>query len=255
MKLHKKVVVITGGSKGLGKALAQAFKIEDAHVVISSNDKDSLESTAKELSSDSYIADVTSFEDLKKLSKYVLDKYHKIDIWINNAGIQITPSRMEDVDIDKLHNLFNINFFGYFYGCQIALSIMKKQSSGTIININSTAGLEGKPLISAYSSSKFAIRGLTESIRKENQDNNIKILGIFPGGIQTDIYKERYPENFKEYMTTDYAVDKVMRNLKLDSPALDLIIRRPKALIPKINAILLLSSILFCIAHQYLFLL
>src|SRR3989344_1377243 len=200
MTLQDKVIVITGASQGFGKALAKALKQENAQVVISSHDKKNLERTAEELSVDHFLADVTSFDNVKKLSEYVFEKYGTIDFWINNAGIQIAPSFVEDVDIKKLHNLFEINFFGYFYGCQIALSQMKKQNSGVIININSTAGLDGKPEISAYASSKFAIKGLTESIRREVKDLDIKILGVFPGGMQTDIYKEKYPDDLKEYM-------------------------------------------------------
>jgi len=200
MNFKDKVIVITGGSQGFGKALAHVFEHEKARVIISSHDKESLESTAKELSVDSFFVDVTSHEDVKKLGEYVFDKYGVIDFWVNNAGIQIAPSLMENVDIQKLHHLFEVNFFGYFYGCQIAMSYMKKQNSGAIVNINSTAGLDGKPEISAYSSSKFAIKGLTESIRKEVAGLDIKIYGVFPGGMQTDIYKEKYPDDLKEYM-------------------------------------------------------
>lgn len=227
MTLKDKVIVITGASQGFGKALAKALKQENAQVVISSHDKENLEKTAKELSVDHFLADVTSFDNLKKLGEYVAGKYGKIDFWINNAGIQIAPSFMEDVDIKKLHNLFEINFFGYFYGCQIALPQMKKQKSGVIININSTAGLDGKPEISAYSSSKFAIKGLTESIRKEVKDFDIKILGVFPGGMQTDIYKEKYPNDIKDYMEVDTVVAKVISNLKLENPEIDFVIKRP----------------------------
>jgi len=227
MKLKDKIIVITGASQGFGKALAKALKQENAQVVISSHDKENLEITAKELSVDHFLADVTSFENIKKLGEYVVEKYGKIDFWINNAGIQIAPSFVEDVDIKKLHNLFEINFFGYFYGCQIALSQMKKQESGVIININSTAGLDGKPEISAYSSSKFAIKGLTESIRKEVQSLDIRILGVFPGGMQTDIYKEKYPDDIKDYMEVETVVEKVMANLKLENPEIDFVIKRP----------------------------
>lgn len=227
MILKNKVVVITGASQGFGKALAKALKQEDAQVVISSNDKESLEKTAKELSVDYFIADVSSFEDIKNLCAHVVNKYKKIDFWINNAGIQIAPSLVENVDIKKLHYLFDTNFFGYFYGCQIALLQMKKQNSGVIININSTAGLGGKPELSAYVSSKFAIKGLTESIRQEVQNLDIKVFGVFPGGMQTDIYKERYPDDFKDYMTVDSVVEKVMTNLKSDNPEIDFIIKRP----------------------------
>jgi len=228
MTLQDKVIVITGASQGLGKVLAKAFKQENAQVVISSHDKENLERTAQELSVEHFLADVTSFDNVKKLGEYVVEKYGKIDFWINNAGIQIAPSFMEDIDIKKLHNLFEINFFGYFYGCQIALSQMKKQKSGVIININSTAGLDGKPEISAYASSKFAIKGLTESIRREVKDLDIKILGVFPGGMQTDIYKEKYPDDLKDYMEVDTVVEKVISNLKSDSPEMDFVIKRPE---------------------------
>ncbi len=227
MILKDKIIVITGASQGFGKALAKALKQENAQVVISSHNKENLEVTAKELSVDCFLADVTSFDNVKKLGEYVVEKYGKIDFWINNAGIQIAPSFVEEINIEKLHSLFDVNFFGYFYGCQIALTQMKKQNSGVIININSTAGLDGKPRISAYSSSKFAIKGLTESIRHEIKDLNIKMLGVFPGGMQTDIYKEKYPDDLKDYMEAETVVEKVMTNLKSENPEVDFVIKRP----------------------------
>ena len=227
MDFKDKIVVITGGSQGFGRALAELFIAEGSRVVISSHEKEGLGKSAGELSCDYFTADVTSVSDVQKLGKYVYGKYGVIDVWINNAGIQIAPSLMEDVDIQKLHRLFDVNFFGYFYGCQTALFYMKRQSNGTIININSTAGLDGKPEISAYSSSKFAIKGLTESIRKEVKDSNIKIYGVFPGGMQTEIYKEKYPADLKEYMKVAPVAKKVIENLKFENPEADLIIKRP----------------------------
>lgn len=227
MLLKDKIVVITGGSQGFGKALAKAFFDEGSKVIITSHDKENLENTAKELACDYFLADITQYDEVKKVSDFILGKYQKIDFWINNAGIQIAPSKFEEVDIQKLHNLFEVNFFGYFYGCQIALLAMKKQNSGVIININSTAALEGKSGISAYCASKFAIKGMTESIRKENQDTGIKVFGVFPGGMQTEIYKEKYPSDFDDYMKVEYAVEKVMANLKSENPEVDLVIKRP----------------------------
>jgi short-subunit dehydrogenase len=227
MVLKDKVVVITGGSQGFGKALAELFAAEGCRVVISSHDKDNIEIVSKELSVDYFLADVTSLEDVRELGKYVLKKYGVINIWINNAGVQIIPSVIEDVNIQKLQHLFDVNFFGCFYGCQLALFYMKKQGEGLIININSTAGLEGKPEISAYSSSKFAIKGLTESIRKEIKNQNIKVYEVFPGGMQTEIYKEKYPADLNEYMEVESVAKKVIENLKSDNPEIDLIIKRP----------------------------
>ncbi len=227
MNIQDKIIVITGGSAGFGKALAQAFKKEGGIVVIVSDNKESLEQTAQELLVDWYVADVTSDDALKSVAVKIIEKYGLIDVWINNAGIQIAPSLVEDVQKDKLEKLMGINFFGYFYGCQAVLPHMKKQGTGTIININSTAGLAGKPGISAYVSSKFAVKGLTESLREELKDTLISVYGIFPGGMQTEIYKEKYPADFNEYMSVEYAIEKVMENFRMPKPELDLIIRRP----------------------------
>jgi len=206
--------------------MAECFINQGAQIIISSHEDNKLKEVAKQLSVDYFLADVTSADNLKKLCQYVFDKYGRIDVWINNAGVQIAPSLTEDVDLDKLKRLFEINFFGYFYGCQIALSFMKKQSTGVIININSTAGLEGKPMISAYSSSKFAIKGLTESIRQEVKDLDIKVYGVFPGGMKTEIYKEKYPTDLNEYMDVKDVADKVIANLNLSEPEVDLVIKR-----------------------------
>jgi len=227
MELKNKVIAITGGSKGFGKSLAKAFASEGAKVVIGSHEESELKKTAQELNIDSFVLDVTSPESVEAFADYADKKYGEIDIWINNAGVQIAPSLVEDVDAGKLHRLYDVNFFGYFYGCQTAVRHMKAQGEGTIININSTAGLDGKPTISAYSSSKFAVKGLTESIRKELAETPIKIYSVHPGGMQTEIYKEKYPDDFNEYMSVDYATQKVIDNLKSNQPEQDLLIKRP----------------------------
>jgi NAD(P)-dependent dehydrogenase (short-subunit alcohol dehydrogenase family) len=227
MNFNDKVVVVTGGSKGFGKGLAQAFIKDDARVIITSTDGSELVTTAKEIGADSFVADASSYEATSSLADYVMDKYGRIDVWLNNAGIQIAPSNAEDIEINKLHRLFDVNFFGYFYGCMAALRVMKKQGDGLIININSTAGLSGKPCLSAYVSSKFAIKGMTESIREENKNGNVKLYQVFPGGMQTDIYHEEIPSDISEYMHINHAIDKVMANLKSDTPEQDLVIKRP----------------------------
>ena len=104
---------------------------------------------------------------------------------------------------------------------------MKISGVGTIININSTAGLSGKPGLSAYVSSKFAIKGMTESLREELKDTAIQVYQIFPGGMKTDIYKEKVPSDIDNYMDVSYAIEKVIDNFKLPEPELDLVIKRP----------------------------
>jgi NAD(P)-dependent dehydrogenase (short-subunit alcohol dehydrogenase family) len=230
MDLKDKIIVITGSTKGFGKALASQFINEGSKVIISSDNKKDVETVSKDLNTTGYVADVTSISDVEGLAANVISEHGVIDMWINNAGIQIAPSNIEDINPNKFRRLFEINLFGYFYGCKIALSHMKKQGHGVIININSTAGLEGKSGISAYSSSKWAVKGLTESIRKENTNPNIKVFAVYPGGMKTDIYKEKYPTDLDEYMDVGLVSNKVVENLKSETPETDLIIRRPKNL-------------------------
>lgn len=227
MNFTNKVVVVTGGSKGFGKGLAKAFLAAGATVIITSNDEHELRAAAEELGCDYCATDASSYEDCVALVDYVYAKHGRIDSWINNAGIQIAPSNLENVVIDKLQQLFAINFFGYFYGCKAVLPRMKQAGKGMLLNINSTAGLGGKPGLSAYVSSKFAITGMTESLREELKDSEIKVLQVFPGGMKTDIYHEKVPSDINNYMDVDYAVAKVMDNLALAEPELDLVIKRP----------------------------
>lgn len=221
------VVVITGSSEGFGRALAEAFLKVGAKVVTNSHEEGKLRATAEELGTDHHVADVTSREDLERLATYAIEKYGHIDVWVNNAGIQIAPSLLEDVDETKLRRLFEINFFAYFHGCQVAMGHMRQQGSGAIVNINSSAGLDGKPNLSAYVSSKFAVRGMTEGLRKETVGSGIGIYGVFPGGMRTDIYREKVPADIDEYMEVGPVAEKVVVNLVSDAPEMDLIIKRP----------------------------
>lgn len=230
MILKDKIIIITGSSKGFGRALAIFFIKEGAKVILSSNNKSELKKSAQELSTDFFEADVTKPSDLDNLGKYVFDKYNSIDIWINNAGIQIAPQPVENVDPKDMRRLLEVNFFGYYYGCQTALRYMRKQGKGLIINVSSTAGLEGKPNLSVYCSTKFAVKGLTESIRQETLGTDIEVYEIYPGGMQTEIYYQKYPEDIKDYMQVDDVAQKVINNLKLSNPDKDFIIRRPKAI-------------------------
>lgn len=229
MNFKDKVVVVTGGSKGFGKALAELFIEQGSKVVVTSTNEVELKTTANDINSEYFVADAANYENVETLGKYVEDKFGRIDVWVNNAGIQIAPSNTEDVDIEKLHTLFDINFFGYFYGSKVALKSMKKRNEGLIININSTAGLSGKPELSAYVSSKFAIKGLSESTREELKESGVRVFQIFPGGMQTDIYREQVPDDIDEYMSVEYVIEKVQENLSSENPEEDLVIKRPTA--------------------------
>jgi short-subunit dehydrogenase len=228
MTLQDKVIVITGGSQGFGKALAQAFRNENAHVVIVSKTKEKLEQTAKELDVVSFVADVRKEEQLQKARDFTIEKFGQIDIWINSAGVFKVFPVNENIDMEKAHEMFDINFFGSVFGSRTALSVMKK-SGGVIINILSSAALDATRSKNAklYAASKWALRGYIDALRNENKDNDVKIYSIYPGGMKTHLHDDRIPEEFENFMDTSYVVEKVISNLKSDNPEIDFIIKRP----------------------------
>lgn len=228
MTLQDKVIVITGGSQGFGKALAQAFREEKAHVLIVSKTAETLEQTAKDTDTIPFVADVRDEEQLQKVRDFVIQEFGKIDIWINSAGVFRVFPIDENIDMEKAHEMFDINFFGSVFGSRTALSVMKK-SSGVIINILSSAALDATRSKNAklYAASKWALRGYIDALRNENKDSDVKIYSIYPGGMKTHLHDDRIPDEFENFMDTTYVVEKVMANLKSENPENDLIIKRP----------------------------
>lgn len=227
MNLKDKVVVITGSSKGFGKALAVAFLAEGSKVVVNSRNKEETENTAKEVGALDICADVTKEEELTNLANEVIKKFGGIDIWINNAGLWMTHSFIEDFDMKRVRKMFDVNVVGTINGCRVALRFMKEKKSGVIINIISTAALAERPTLSTYCASKWAVNGFTKSIRAEDRDKNISIFAVYPGGMKTDIFGENKPENFNDFMEVKDVAKKVIDNLKLENPEEELVIKRP----------------------------
>lgn len=223
MELKNKTVIITGGTKGLGRAMAVAFKNEGANVVVCARDEDGFENLAK----DGIVAikaDVTKENELQNLLSVTKEKFGQVDIWINNAGVWLAHSFAEDFDMDKVRKMFEVNVMGAINGSRVALREMKKSERGTIVNIISDSALVGKSMSSTYSASKWAVNGFTKSIREENK--NISIISIYPGPIKTDIFGENKPEKFETFMEPDYVASVIIENLKKEKPEEELIIQR-----------------------------
>ncbi len=224
MELKNKVVVITGGTKGLGKALSLRFLKEGSRVVVCSKNDDELKNLEENIIG--IKADVTKEDEMQNIVNFVQEKFGKLDIWINNAGIWLPHMPIETTDWKRAHDLMEVNLFGVVYGSKVALSQMRKQGFGSIINILSTSALEGKMNETAYCASKFAAMGFTKSLRKEVNGKNIKVMAIYPGGMQTNLFDEKKPENYGEFMSPDYVAGKIVENLKKDIPEEELIIKR-----------------------------
>lgn len=224
--LENKVVVITGAARGLGKAMAEILAAKKARVVISGKNKETLEQTAKTLGVVSVVADVSKQEEIQNLAKQTLLQFGKIDMWINNAGVWLPRMNIEEVPLKRVHDLFEVNFFGTLHGSLAALTQMKKQGNGTLVNIISTSALQGRPLSAAYSATKHAIKGLTDSIRDELKEFNVKVIGVYPGGIKTHLFDEKKPDDFEDFMDPKLVAEKIIENLEKETPEETLILKR-----------------------------
>lgn len=224
--MKNKIVVITGSSKGLGKSLAYSFAKRGAKVVVCSRDEDENKKIAEEIGGLAVTVDITKEEDIHRLVSETISNFGKIDFWINNAGVWLPHSLVEELDIERVKAIFEINVYGLMYASKASLIQMRKQGNGTIVNIVSTSGLAGRALSSGYSASKFAVRGFTESLQEATKDSQIKVVAVYPGGMKTGLFDEKKPDDYNEYMDVDIVAEKIVTNLEKENPEIQQIIKR-----------------------------
>jgi short-subunit dehydrogenase len=226
MNLKDKVIVITGASRGLGKVLAQLFAQEGSRIVLSSRSKKELETVSKHIGGVSFAADVTDEKHVDALAGFVIKKFGRIDIWINDAGVWIPHAPIEMLDFERIHDMMEVNLFGMMYGSKAALIHMKKRHSGTIINIISTSGLSGRPLSAAYCASKFAAAGFTKSLQMEAKPENISVIAVYPSGMKTTFFDEKRPKDYETFMDPTDVAKSIIDNLKKENMEEEIIIKR-----------------------------
>lgn len=184
MQINGSKVLVTGGSRGIGKATALMLAQEGARVAITGRDQKPLEEAAGEIPLLPFRMDVSDPDDVDRTFKKVMEKFGKLDVLINNAGTGI-HQELEELSIDKMKEIFAVNVYGATMMAQKATVIFKKQKYGNIINIGSTAGVRGYPGGSSYVASKFALRGLTDCWKKELRKFNIRVFLVNPSEVQT----------------------------------------------------------------------
>ncbi|PLX11606.1 MAG: short chain dehydrogenase, partial [Marinilabiliales bacterium] len=185
-----KVVIITGGSSGIGKALALKYAEQGSKVLIGARNIKALEDVANEVAQSggkiSYLqCDVSDESDCKNLILKAVDTYGGIDILINNAGVSMRAA-FSDLDLNVLKRLMDINFWGTVYCSKHALPYLLK-SKGSLVGVSSIAGLKGLPGRTGYSASKFAMNGFMETLRIENLKKGLHVLMAFPGFTASNI--------------------------------------------------------------------
>ena len=205
----KKVVIITGASRGFGELIAKKFQKENFQVIATMRNIDSSPSLKKLENLDIKKLDVTVKSDIKNVVNYTVEKYGRIDILINNAGYGAFGF-LEEASDEEIRNQFNVNYFGLIDCIKGVLPQMRKQKDGVIVNISSIAGRFGLPFTSLYNSSKFAVEGLTECLHYELRLFGIDIKTVAPGSFRTGFHDSI---NFTEDEKKE-DLDVVRENLK-----------------------------------------
>jgi len=186
----QKVVVITGGSSGIGEALAYKFASQQAKVVIGARNVEALKRVAAKIIELGGQAawletDVSNESDCKNLILKAIDTFGSIDILINNAGVSMRAS-FKEVDLNVLKRLMDVNFWGTVYCTKHALPFLLEKK-GSVVGVSSVAGYKGLPGRTGYSASKFAMNGFMESLRIENMKTGLHVLMAFPGFTSSNI--------------------------------------------------------------------
>lgn len=198
-----KVVIVTGASRGIGRNIAYNLALVGYKVIACYNkSKDDAENLKEELAKqnieiDIYKVDVSKREEVAKMVDFVIKKYEKIDVLINNAGIA-QPKLFTDITDEDFDKMIKTNLYSVFFTTQEVVRHMIKEHNGSVINISSIYGLTGGSCEVHYSMAKAGVDGLTKALAKELGPSNIRINSIAPGAIDTDMNKGLTEEDWKE---------------------------------------------------------
>ncbi|AJA47033.1 3-oxoacyl-[acyl-carrier-protein] reductase FabG [Clostridium pasteurianum DSM 525 = ATCC 6013] len=192
LDLNNKIALITGGTRGLGRAIAEKLAEQKVKIVVTGTNKERAEEAASEISSAYNVEtlglqqDVSSEESTKEVVKCIINKFKRIDILVNNAGIT-SDGIMMMMKKENWDKVININLTGAFNSTKFVSKHMLKQKSGTIVNITSVVGITGNAGQANYSASKAGLIGFTKTVARELADRGITVNAIAPGYISTDM--------------------------------------------------------------------
>ena len=190
MLLEGKTAVVTGGSKGIGYAIARSLLENGASVFICGRDKSDLEIAVEQLSQFGKVrgttCDVRIEEDIKTMLAESAQTFGGIDYLINNAGVGYFGKTVEEMSGEEFRLTLETNLFGVFYACHHAIPLIKARGGGYIINISSLAGQNAHPRMAAYNASKFGLNGFSEALMQEVRHDGIRVSYICPGSVNTD---------------------------------------------------------------------
>ncbi len=190
MDLKNRVAVVTGGTKGIGKAIAESLVKAGADVFVCGRDKQAINRTVRDLErfgrAAGEVCDIRSETQVRLMLDECKRIFGRIDILINNAGVGVFGKTVEELSPDEFRLVIETNLAGVFYACHFAIPIIKEGGGGYIINISSLAGQNPHPKMAAYNASKFGLNGFTEALMQEVRHDDIKVSYICPGSVNTE---------------------------------------------------------------------
>lgn len=217
MNLKNARALVTGGSEGIGRAIAAALRAKGAEVAITGRRRELLEAAANELGAQALVGDVSCEGDVKRNVAAFLLQQGRIDILVNNAGVGYFAP-LQEIDLERFNELFAINVTGAMLMAREIVPHFIRQKSGQLINISSTSGLSGGAGGSAYSGSKFALKGMTECWRAELRRHNVRVMLVNPSEVLTGFAAKvghQQPASEKKLRSEEIA-DAVVGALQID---------------------------------------
>lgn len=210
MRLENKVVLLTGASAGIGRDMAVLFAKEGAKVVAVARREERLKEIAeqsKDLAGEILAckADISKQEDIDKMVDFTMEKFGRIDVLVNNAGVMDNFEPVTEITDENWDKIISINLTGPMKTLRKVIPIMVKQEKGSIVNISSLGGLFGARAGASYTSSKFALTGLTKNTAYMYMEKGIRCNSIHPGGVDTEIQNNLKPSEF--------GIDRVMKGI------------------------------------------
>lgn len=185
MNLEGTVALVTGGSSGIGRETARMLASKGAQTVIVSRNGEKLNAVAESIGAFAIPADVSEPADVDRVFSTVRERFGRLDILINNAGMGLGWAELTEVDPVAMQKVYAVNVFGAMLVAQGAARIFKEQRSGNIVNIGSTASLKGYAKGTVYASSKFALRGMTQCWQDELRPFNVRVMHMNPSYVAT----------------------------------------------------------------------
>jgi NAD(P)-dependent dehydrogenase (short-subunit alcohol dehydrogenase family) len=212
-----KTAIVTGGTKGIGRAITESFMLAGMNVCIGARNAEEIEQTVEELGEWDYgnmtgvVCDVRDYEQVRALFGHAVAEFGGVDVLVNNAGVGHF-GRVEEMPPETFRAVLETNLFGVFYCCREAIPLMKRRGGGYIINVSSLAGANAHPEMAAYNASKFALNGFSEALMQEVRHDRVKVSYVMPGSVNTHFGGDE-PDDSKAWQLQPEDVARVVLDL------------------------------------------